>query len=121
LEGQQIMSKPFQISLAPERLFQPINPLTFFQQGASFGIINVNFGQTPRPEVEQEILEEVGSYGRQLGRIGDALEILLKNFEPRDQEERDAIDAFRGQLAGIRQIKRRMESRRDSRATTFQT
>jgi hypothetical protein len=112
------MSKPFQISLAPERLFQPINPLTFFQQGASFGIINVNFGQTPRPDIEQEILEEVGSYGRQIGRIGDALEILLKNFEPANQDERDAIDALRGQLAGIRQIKRRMHSRRASTIDT---
>jgi hypothetical protein len=37
------------------------------------GLININLGQSSAPEVEQEILEDVGSYGRQLGRIGDAL------------------------------------------------
>ena len=46
-------------------------------QGAQFGLINVNLGQTPRPDIEQKVLDEVGSYGRQLGRIGDALEVLI--------------------------------------------
>lgn len=69
------MSKPFQVSLAPRQLWQAINPWTFNQQGAQFGFVNIDLGQTPQPEVEQAILEKVGSYGRQLGRIGDALEV----------------------------------------------
>ena len=71
------MAKPFQVSLAPEKLWQAINPLSIYQPGAQFGFFNINLGQTPRPDVEQEILERVGSYGRQLGRIGDALQVLL--------------------------------------------
>ena len=66
--------------LAPNWLRQVINPWQFFQ-GAQFGFINIELGQTPHPEVEQAILDEVGSYVRQLGRIGDALEVLLKNVE----------------------------------------
>jgi len=94
--------------LAPNWLRQVINPWQFFQ-GAQFGFINIELGQTPHPEVEQAILDEVGSYGRQLGRIGDALEVLLKNVELKklSKTEKDALAVFEGQLAQVRQVKRR--------------
>lgn len=103
------MTKTFQVSLAPQKLWQAINPWTFYQQGAQFGFINIDLGQTPHPEVEQTILDEVGSYGRQLGRIGDALEVLLKHVElgGLSQAERDALDVLRGQLAAVRKVKQR--------------
>lgn len=62
------MTDKFQFSVAPEKLWQAINPWTFMNQGAQFGLANVNLRQTPRPE--QKVLDEVGGYGRQLGRIG---------------------------------------------------
>jgi len=101
--------KSMQFSLAPEQLWQAINPLSFYQQGARFGLINIDLGITPRPEVEQTILDEVGSYGRQLGWIGEALEVLMNHvpLEGLDAKEREAIDILRGKLAEIRQIKRR--------------
>lgn len=101
------MSKPFQVSLAPEKLWQAINPWSFYQQGAQFGLVNIELGQTPRPDIEQAVLEKVGSYGRQLGRIGDALEVLLNHvkLEGLDDKERDALTVLRGQLAEIRQVK----------------
>lgn len=103
------MSRTFQLYLAPEQLWQAINPWTFYQQGAQFGVINIDLGQTPHPEAERAILDEVGSYGRQIGRIGDALEVLLAHVELRglSQAERDALDLLRGQLAAVRQVKRR--------------
>ena len=112
------MSSKFQLSLAPEKLWQSINPWTFYQQGAQFGFVNIDLGQTPHPETEQAILDEVGSYGRQLGRIGDALEILLKHVKLDDlsASERDTLDVLRGQLAAIRQVKQR--SRPGSRTST---
>ena len=64
------MTDKFQLSLAPEKLWQAINPWSFYNQGAQSGLINVHLGQTPRPDIEQKVLDEVGSYGRQLGRIG---------------------------------------------------
>jgi hypothetical protein len=101
------MSKPFQVSLAPEKLWQSINSWSFYQQGAQFGLVNIELGQTPRPDIEQAILEKVGSYGRQIGRIGDALEVLLKHvkLDRLDDSERDALEIPRGQLAEIRQVK----------------
>jgi len=103
------VTKAFQVSLAPEKLWQAINPWTFYQQGAQFGLINVNLGQTPRPDIEQAVLDEVGSYGRQLGRIGDALEVLLKHvkLEGLNKDEEDALTILSGQLAEIRNIKKR--------------
>jgi len=103
------VTKAFQVSLAPEKLWQAINPWTFYQQGAQFGLVNVNLGQTPRPDIEQAVLDEVGSYGRQLGRIGDALEVLLKHvkLEGLNKDEEDALTILSGQLAEIRNIKKR--------------
>ena len=31
-------------SLAPQQLWQAINPMTFYQQGAQFGLINIDLG-----------------------------------------------------------------------------
>ncbi|MBP2446717.1 hypothetical protein [Rhizobium leguminosarum] len=101
--------KTFNFALAPERLWQAINPWTFYQQGSQIGFINIDLGSTPAPETEQAILDEVGSYGRQIGRIGDAIEVLLKHvpLENLPQEEQDALAVLKGQLAEIRQVKER--------------
>jgi hypothetical protein len=101
------MAKTFQLSLSPQKLWQAINPWTFYQQGAQFGFINIDLGQTENPEVEQAILDKVGSYGKQLGHIGDALEVLLKHvkLDGLTQSEQDALDVLQGQLAAIRQVK----------------
>ena len=102
------MARQFQVSLAPERLWQAMNPLSLYQPGAQFGFFNINLGQTSRPDVEQEILERVGSYGRQLGRIGDALEVLLDHLklENLSEDEHDALTILRGQLAEVRKVKK---------------
>ena len=103
------MSKTFQLSLAPQKLWQAINPWTFYQQGAQLGFINIDLGQTPHPEIEQAILDDVGSYGRQLGRIGDALEVILNHvkLDGLSQAEKDTLAVLRGQLGAIRQVKQR--------------
>ncbi len=107
------MANSFQLSLAPQQLWQAINPWSFYQQGAQFGLINIDLGQTAHPEVEQAVLDEVGSYGKQLGRIGDALEVLLKHvkLEGLNQAERDALTMLEGQLAAVRQVKQRTRAK----------
>ncbi len=99
------MSTPF--SLAPDQLWQAINPWTFSQQGGQFGLINIDLGGAGHSDLERKLLAQVGSYGRQLGRIGDALEVLLKHVKLGDlkPEERDALDILKGQLASARQVK----------------
>lgn len=69
--------------------------------------VNVNLGKSSDPELEQQILDDVGTYGRQLGQIGDALNVLLKhvNLDSLKPEEKQAIDAFRYQLGEIARLK----------------
>lgn len=114
------MSSPFQVSLAPQELWQAINPMTFYQQGAQFGLINIDLGQTAQPDLERAVLNKVGSYGRQLGRIGDALEVLIKyalRGEDLSQAERDALNVLRGQLAAVAQLKQQTGTSIDAAAS----
>jgi hypothetical protein len=60
----------FSVSLAPSRLDQVINPWTW-------NLFTVNLGQSSDPRLERRILDEVGTYGRQIGQIGDAVEVLM--------------------------------------------
>ena len=48
---------------------QSINPWNWFWRsvGGQFGLININLGKSADPDLESQILEDVGSYGRQLG------------------------------------------------------
>jgi hypothetical protein len=105
-------SLTYQSSLAPQKLWQDILPWVFNYQGMQLGLMNINLGQTPHPEIEQKVLDEVGSYGRQLGRIGDAFEVLLNHvrLEGLSRDEQDALTVLRGQLAQVRQIKQRAET-----------
>ncbi len=101
--------KNFSYSLGPDQLWQSINPWKFYLHGAQLGFVNINLGRTPAPEVEEQILDEVGSYGRQIGRIGDALGVLLQHLSLNDltEHEKDTLAILKGQLAEVRKIKAR--------------
>jgi len=90
---------------------QSINPWTWFVKsvGGQFGLININMGKSADPVLEQQILDDVGTYGRQLGQIGDALAVLLKHvkLDTLQPEELRALDAFQLQLAQIERLKAR--------------
>jgi hypothetical protein len=91
---------------------QSINPWTvlFNPTGGQYGLININLGQSSAPEVEQEVLSDVGTYGKQLGRIGDVLIVLLAHFHPRQPlrpDEVKAIDDLKDMLAQIADVKER--------------
>jgi len=61
---------------------QTINPWTwlFSPVGSQIGLFNINLGTSSDPAVEDQILSDVASYGKQLGRIEDALTVLIKNL-----------------------------------------
>jgi hypothetical protein len=88
---------------------QTINPWNwvFQPEGGQFGLINVNLGMSANPQLEQRILDDVGSYGRQLGRIGEALDVLLDHvkLDRLDARERAVIEDFRLQLAQVKRVK----------------
>jgi hypothetical protein len=101
---------------------QTINPWTWVQNlfGNQFGLINIDLGKSSDPELERQILEDVGSYGRQLGQIGDALQVLLRHvrLENLNDEERRAIQAFHYQLDEIARLKHKRQMQADSCAGT---
>jgi len=88
---------------------QAINPWQWFVRsvGGQFGIVNINLGRSSDPTLEAQILDEVGSYGKQLGRIGDVLAILLDKIDETglDAGQRQAIVDFRQQLGEIEKLK----------------
>jgi hypothetical protein len=89
---------------------QSINPLTAFMTGGQFGLVNVTLGQSSEPKVEADVLSDVATYGKQLGRIGDALIVLLKHFNPTDPltpDESKAISELKKMLNEIANVKER--------------
>jgi hypothetical protein len=52
-------------------VIQTINPFTMFLPpvGSQIGLINVNLGTFSEPAIETEVLSDLASYGKQLGRI----------------------------------------------------
>jgi hypothetical protein len=89
---------------------QTINPWTayFTAMGSQIGLINVNVGSSSDPDIEKDVLARVASYGKQLGRIGDAMLVLLKHFHPAGElshHDRGAIDDLQLMLAEIANVK----------------
>lgn len=78
--------------------------------GSQIGFVNINLGQSKAPEVEEEVLQSVGSYGTQIGRISDALVVLVTHFRPErelDGDELRALNRLRAMLDEIADIKER--------------
>jgi len=91
-------------------VFQAISPWTAFMSpiGSQVGLFNVRIGQSSEPAVEADVLSDVASYGKQLGRIGDALIVLLAHFHPKaplTTEETAAIDDLKEMLRQIAEVK----------------
>jgi hypothetical protein len=88
---------------------QIIDPWTLMLRlvGNQFGLVNINLGKSSDPELEKEILQDVGTYGKQLGQIGDALRVLIDHVKLDDltREEKRAIAAVQFQLEEIDRLK----------------
>lgn len=100
----QTFTMPLSWQLAPDALTQPILP------NWQFHLFNVNLGASSNPSVEQKALERVGSYGRQIGHLAEALEVIVKKTRLLDSpdltpDEKDVIQVFLGDVSTIRQIK----------------
>lgn len=81
----------------------------WFESVGQIGLVNIDLGRTPDPDLERRILDEAGSYGRQIGRMSEALEVLLKAAEESGTLARDkltdadiaALHDFREMLARV--------------------
>ncbi|MFY9317805.1 MAG: hypothetical protein WAO95_19875 [Burkholderiales bacterium] len=101
------------LQFAPGTLNQPILP------NWSFNLFSVNLGASSDSTIEHEVLQNVGSYGKQIGHLAEALEVVIKRLkllEATDlpKEELDVLQIFLGDVSATRGIK---STRRSARST----
>lgn len=89
---------------APTTFSQPILP------NWGFHLFSVNVGTSSNPEKEQKVLQAVGSYGKQLGHLAEALEVVIKRSnllkaEELSEEESEILQIFMCEVAAVRRVK----------------
>jgi hypothetical protein len=89
---------------APEQLVQPIN------QGWTFGNVMITTQNSSAPGIEHAIASKV-SYGRQIGRLMDAMEVLVRMLPP-DARQDDAITDFVALAKEVRKVKDEAQAQR---------
>ena len=84
---------------------------TMVRTWGQWGLININVGGsgTADPVLERRIVDEVASYGRQLGRISEALEALIEATVTEDTADGQRLD--RAKLKRDEQIAALLEFR----------
>jgi hypothetical protein len=92
------------LQLAPSSLSQPILP------NWSFNLLNVNLGASSNAALEQAALQKVGSYGKQIGHLAEALEVVIGKLQLLEskgltREEKDTLRVFLGDVASVRKLK----------------
>ena len=78
---------PIPISAPTGDVTQAINPLSWlFRTSAQTqtGLVNITTGRSEDPMLEHRIVAEVASYGRQLGRVIDALCVVVAELPETD-------------------------------------
>ena len=53
----------------------------WFKSVGQIGLVNIDLGNAGDEDLEREILTEVGSYGRQIGQIADAVAVLIEQAD----------------------------------------
>ncbi|MDH6257040.1 hypothetical protein [Bradyrhizobium sp. BR13661] len=91
---------------------QSINPITSFfsPTGGQYGLINITIGQSSAPDVEKDVLSDVGSYGKQIGQVADALLVVIEHLEAHPGQalgDNKAIAAFKELMHSVATVKER--------------
>ncbi|MER2605831.1 MAG: hypothetical protein ABTQ29_08385 [Siculibacillus sp.] len=101
---------PVNFTMPSGDVHQTFNPMSF--SFGQVGLFNVYLGEAGAPELETDILARAGSYGRQIGRIVDALEVVLDlleregKLENLSKAEADAVEAVRAVQVMVREVKK---------------
>ncbi len=100
---------------------QNINPWSWYIPftGNQFGLVNISLGNAGNPDAEKMILNDgaVGSYGKQLGLVGEVLRILVDKIDKTDEErkfspeEMKTIEKFKTQQRRIDRLRKPTASR----------
>ena len=98
------MPNPLDFFAAPRNFVQPILP-------GWFGIVtNITEQNSSAPDTEREIVA-AQSYGRQLGRVMDALAVVIADL-PEEQQDASAFEEFAKLRREIDDIKAQAAARR---------
>ena len=76
---------------------QAINPWTWWLRMMSqIGFININMTKSSDPQMERQIIENVAGYGKQLGRIIEALDAMVDHTDSTgwSAEQKKALNEF---------------------------
>lgn len=88
---------------------QIINPWTIWLKSLNqqLGFININNINSGDSEIERKIVEDVASYGRQLGWIMEVLDLVVSRskFNNLTEEERASLHQFSDLIKRIEEIK----------------
>lgn len=90
---------------------QAINPWSWAIR--QLGFINVYETETQDPEQELKIIEDVASYGKQLGRTVEALQVLVSHTDSSKYEKND-----RQALESFSEMAREIARTKDGRSAT---
>jgi hypothetical protein len=71
------------------------------------GLVNIATAAAGDPALERRVVEQVASYGRQLGWVVDALDVLVRarrdqEAEPGDEAALDQVQKLRDQVEGLK-------------------
>src|SRR5215510_7472950 len=98
-------------------VMQAINPWSWWTNAmGQFGLVNITNTASSDPQLEREIVGKVAGYGRQLGRISEALYALLAHVDEGKltvAERRDVAD-FRRMADDIAAVKARYAAPTDA-------
>lgn len=84
------------MALAPQKLWQSIN------SGWSFGNVTINESNSSAPQTEQAILAQE-SYGRQIGKLLDAVDLLVKKQPDWKQTKAfEEVDNLKTKIDGVK-------------------
>ena len=89
---------------------QSIYPSFFSPTGGQYGLVNITVGQSSAPDVEKDVLSDVGSYGKQIGQVADALLTVIEHLQASHGGalgEDKAIAAFKELMHSVATVKDR--------------
>jgi anaerobic glycerol-3-phosphate dehydrogenase len=93
--GRRAVHQPDHLILQPDR---------------QYGLINITIGQSSAPDVEKDVLSDVGSYGKQIGQVADALLVVIEHLEAHPGQalgDNKAIAAFKELMHSVATVKER--------------
>jgi hypothetical protein len=100
-------TSPFQFPFSGD-VTQAINPWTWWLRMMSqIGFININLTKSSDPAMEQQIVENVAGYGKQIGRVVEVLNALLTHTATVEWSaiQRKALDDFLAMAKEIDAVK----------------